>query len=84
MDLAADGIRVNCVCPGAIYTPATEKHFEFTGQDRGEFFEQEANESFLKRFGTPEEVAFAALFLASDEASFITGAHLVVDGGATV
>lgn len=84
MDLAGDGIRVNCVCPGAIYTPATEKHLAFTGQDREEFFELEANESFLKRFGTPEEVAYAALFLASDEASFITGAQLVVDGGATV
>lgn len=84
MDLAEDGIRVNCVCPGAIYTPATEKHLAFTGQDREEFFELEANESFLKRFGTPEEVAYAALFLASDEASFITGAQLVVDGGATV
>ena len=84
MDLAPDGIRVNCVCPGAIYTSATEKHLEFTGQDREKFLEQEANESFLKRFGTPDEVAYAALFLASDEAAFITGAQLVVDGGATV
>ena len=84
LDLAADGIRVNCVCPGAIYTPATEKHLEFEGRDRDEFMTEEANASFLKRLGTPEEVAFAALFLASEESSFITGAHIVVDGGATV
>jgi len=84
MDLAEYGIRANAVCPGAIYTPATEKHLEFDGRDRDQFLEEEANESFLKRLGTPQEVAFAALFLASDEASFITGAHLVVDGGATV
>jgi NAD(P)-dependent dehydrogenase (short-subunit alcohol dehydrogenase family) len=84
LDLAEDGIRVNCVCPGAIHTPATEKHLEFEGRDRDEFMETEANASFLKRMGTPEEVAYAALFLASDEASFVTGASLVVDGGATV
>lgn len=84
MDLAADGIRVNCVCPGAIYTAATEKHLEFDGRDRDQFMEEEASESLLKRFGTPQEVAQAALFLASDDASYITGAHLVVDGGATV
>lgn len=84
MDLAADGIRVNSVCPGAIYTSATERHLEFDGRDRDTFLEEEANESFLKRLGTPQEVAYAALFLASDEASFITGEQIVVDGGATV
>jgi len=84
MDLGEYGIRVNCVCPGAIYTAATEKHLEFDGRDREEFLAEEANASFFKRQGTPEEVANAALFLASDEASFVTGASLVVDGGATV
>jgi NAD(P)-dependent dehydrogenase (short-subunit alcohol dehydrogenase family) len=84
MDLGVFGIRVNCVCPGAIYTAATEKHLEFDGRDRAEFLAEEANASFFKRQGTPEEVAYAALFLASDEASFVTGANLVVDGGATV
>ncbi len=82
MDLAPDGIRVNCVCPGSIFTPATEKHMAFEGADRDEFLTAAADESLLKRIGTPREVAFAALFLASDEASFITGTHLVVDGGA--
>lgn len=83
MDLAADSIRVNCVCPGSIYTPATEKHIAFERADRDEFLNQAAEESLLKRVGKPAEVAFAALFLASDEASFITGTQLVVDGGAT-
>lgn len=84
MDLAPEGIRVNCVCPGSIYTPATERHIAFEGADRDTFLEQAAKASFLKRVGKPEEVAYAALFLASEEASFITGTHLVVDGGATV
>lgn len=84
MDLGEFGIRVNCVCPGAILSAATEKHLEFDGRDREEFMAEEANASFFKRQGTPEEVAYAALFLASDEASFVTGASLVVDGGATV
>ncbi len=83
MDLAPDGIRVNCICPGAIYTAATEKHLAFVGADRDQFLAQAADESLLKRMGEPKEVAFTALFLASDEASFITGAHIVVDGGAT-
>jgi len=84
MDLSEFNIRVNAVCPGAIYTPATERHIAFEKADRDEFLEKAGQTSFLKRVGTPEEVAYAALFLASDEASFITGSHLVVDGGATV
>ena len=82
MDLAPDGIRVNCVCPGSILTAATEKHIAFEGADRDEFLAAAADESLLKRNGTPEEVAFAVLFLASDEASFVTGTQIVVDGGA--
>ena len=84
MDLSEFKIRVNAVCPGAIYTPATERHIAFENADRDEFLEKAGEESFLKRVGQPEEVAYAALFLASDEASFITGTELVVDGGATV
>ena len=84
MDLSEFKVRVNAVCPGAIYTPATERHIAFENADRDEFLEKAGEESFLKRVGQPEEVAYAALFLASDEASFITGTGLVVDGGATV
>ena len=84
MDLAEFNIRVNAVCPGSIYTPATERHIAFENANREEFLKKAAESSLLKRVGTPEEIAFAALFLASDEASFITGEHLVVDGGMTV
>ena len=84
MDLADDGIRVNCVCPGSIYTPATERHIAFEKANKEDFLREAGEGSFLKRVGKPEEVAYAALFLASEEASFITGTQLVVDGGATV
>jgi NAD(P)-dependent dehydrogenase (short-subunit alcohol dehydrogenase family) len=84
MDLAKHDIRVNGVCPGSIYTPATERHMDHVGGDRDTFLKEAADRSFLKRLGTPDEVAYAALFLASAEASYITGTHLVVDGGATV
>ena len=83
MDLAEFGIRVNCVCPGSIYTPATIRHMEFMNADPDIFLAAAAESSFLKRNGRPEEIAYAALFLASDEASFVTGTPLVVDGGAT-
>ena len=83
MDLAKYNIRVNCVCPGSIYTPATEKHISFEGADREEFLSSAAHASFLNRVGQPEEVAYAALFLASDEAKYVTGTTLVVDGGLT-
>ena len=84
MDLAEYDIRVNCVCPGSIYTPATERIIAHVGTDRDEFLKGAADNNFLKRLGAPDEVSYAALFLASDEVSFITGTHLVVDGGATV
>ena len=83
MDLAPDNIRVNCVCPGAILTQATEQHREFTGEDRDTFLSEAANSNFMKRFGQPKEIAYGALFLASDESSFMTGQPLIIDGGAT-
>ena len=83
MDLAPDNIRVNCVCPGAILTQATEQHREFTGEDREKFLSDAADSNFMKRFGQPKEIAYGALFLASDESSFMTGQPLIIDGGAT-
>ena len=83
MDLARDNIRVNCVCPGAILTQATEQHRQFTGEDREKFLSEAANSNFMKRFGQPKEIAYGALFLASDESSFMTGQPLIIDGGAT-
>jgi NAD(P)-dependent dehydrogenase (short-subunit alcohol dehydrogenase family) len=83
MDLAPWGIRVNCVCPGTILTRASYDHMERTGTTLEEFLAAEAPKHLLGRVGDPKEVAYAILFLASDEASFITGTHLMVDGGYT-
>ena len=84
MDLAGDRIRVNGVCPGPIYTQASERHMDFLGIDREEGRRLFGQDTLLKRMGEPVEIANGILFLASDEASFITGAHLVIDGGATI
>ena len=83
LDMAPFNIRVNCVCPGAILTRATERHREFLGADREQFLRDAADASMMKRLGAPREIAHGALFLASDESSFMTGAPLVIDGGLT-
>jgi len=79
VDYARDGIRVNCVCPGVIETPLTAPLL----QDFKAIGDLVVEQHLLGRFGQPEEVAAAILFLASDEASFVTGHALVVDGGYT-
>lgn len=84
LDLAEDNIRVNGVCPGPIYTRASERHMDFIGIDREEGRRLFGQDTLMKRMGEPVEIANGVLFLASDEASFITGAHLVIDGGATI
>ena len=76
IDYGLQGIRCNAVCPGAIDTPA----FSSTRDDPYELADREARIA-LGRIGKPEEVVAAIKFLASDEASYITGATLVVDGG---
>jgi dihydroanticapsin dehydrogenase len=83
MDLARHNIRVNCVCPGTILTEAVESRMRALGMTPEQFTESESANYFLNRVGTPLEVAYAVLFFASDEASFITGTHLMVDGGYT-
>ncbi len=83
MDLAPYRIRVNCVCPGTILTPISFRHMEKVGMTPEEFNVEEGAKTFLGRVGQPSEVAHAILFLASDEASYITGASLMVDGGYT-
>ena len=81
--LAADNIRVNSVCPGPTETPMLDI---FMGRPDQET-DREANQAMMEkltplgRIGQPEEIANAALFLLSDEASFITGVALPVDGG---
>ena len=83
MDLAPFNIRVNCVCPGVILTRASEEHMARVGMTKADFIAAEAPKHLLNRIGDPREVAYPILFLASDEASFITGTHLMVDGGYT-
>ena len=75
-ELGRYGIRVNAVCPGLIRTPLTDKYFSQSGYLK-EYFRHIA----MGRGGEPQEVANAIAFLASDLASYITGATLVVDGG---
>ena len=79
VDHARHGIRVNCVCPGPVLTPMLQA---FADSDAGAFA-KEAATTLLGRIGRPEEIAAAARFFVSDAASFITGAILAVDGGAT-
>lgn len=81
LDLAADNIRVNCVCPGTIHTPAVDRIIAENGMTEEQFTAKEAPLHLLNRIGQPREVAYAILFLASDEASFITATPLMVDGG---
>ena len=80
IDFAEDNIRVNCVCPGSIDTPLLRAAAELTGNSQ-QAIEEWADAHVLKRLGQPEEVAQVVLFLASNKASFITGAAYVVDGG---
>ncbi|HSO95745.1 MAG TPA: SDR family NAD(P)-dependent oxidoreductase [Acidimicrobiia bacterium] len=79
-DFGPSGVRVNCLCPGLIDTPLTEiLHDPGLATVRARFVEWHT----LGRAGRPEEVAAAALFLASDDASFVHGEALTVDGGLT-
>jgi len=80
LEYAKHGIRVNCICPGAIDTPMLEREVKLM-EDPDEARRMFVSKHPLGRLGTPEEIAQAALFLASDRASFITGESLVVDGG---
>ena len=82
VDYTAKGIRVNCVCPSDIETPA-HKRFFATRQDPEAVRESLLSRHPIHRFGKPEEVAEAVLWLASDASSFVSGVALPVDGGLT-
>ncbi len=79
-ELAQYGIRVNAVCPGAIDTPLLRAEFA-TAEDPAAELQENEHSIVWGRIGTPQEVASAVVFLLSDAASYITGTHLMVDGG---
>ena len=80
LDLAQDGIRVNCVCPGIIHTSMLERRFDLT-DDRDQAYSDAALRPPLHYLGRPEDVAAAITYLAAPESRFVTGAALKIDGG---
>jgi NAD(P)-dependent dehydrogenase (short-subunit alcohol dehydrogenase family) len=88
LDYGPYGIRVNCVCPGAIETPRFRgfppKPTLGEGMSEEQRQKMGSSNKALLRMGRPEEIAYGVLFLVSEEASFITGHALVVDGGQTL
>jgi NAD(P)-dependent dehydrogenase (short-subunit alcohol dehydrogenase family) len=82
IDHGRQGIRVNCICPGDVDTPMLPEDARLRGLKWEDYLAGCANRP-LGRIGTTDEIAKAALFLASDDSSFMTGAALVVDGGGT-
>jgi NAD(P)-dependent dehydrogenase (short-subunit alcohol dehydrogenase family) len=82
MDHGTTGVRINCICPGRVQTPFVEARLrEYANAE--DYLKQLVAPHALKRLGQPSEIAAAALFLASDESTFVTGAAFSVDGGYT-
>jgi 2-keto-3-deoxy-L-fuconate dehydrogenase len=84
MDFVGQGIRANAICPGTVHTPFVEGYLERNFADtKDEVRKQLHARQPIGRMGRPDEIASAALYLASDEAAFVTGSCLVIDGGWT-
>ncbi|HEV2931652.1 MAG TPA: glucose 1-dehydrogenase [Streptosporangiaceae bacterium] len=84
VDLAPRGVRVNAICPGTVYTPLMEPLLRARGQgDLAAGLALTTAKYPIGRLGTPEEIAAVALFLASDDSSFLTGSVITADGGMT-
>lgn len=81
---AAHGIRANAVCPGGTLTPFTVGRHVAAGRKAEDVAKEDRNDSLLRRWAKPEEVAYPVLFLACDESSYMTGATLMVDGGLSI
>ncbi len=82
IDHGRQGIRVNCLCPGDVDTPMLPADAKLRKMEWKDYLSEASNRP-LGRIGTPDEIARAALFLATEDSSFITGAVLAVDGGGT-
>jgi 2-keto-3-deoxy-L-fuconate dehydrogenase len=83
LDHALNGIRANCICPGRVETPFVKARINEYPDPEKAYREMAATQA-NGRMGTPEEIAAAALYLASDEAAFVTGTALLIEGGFTV
>lgn len=83
LDHALQGIRANCICPGRVETPFVKKRLSEYPDPQKAYAEMAATQA-LGRMATPEEIAASVLYLASDEAAFVTGTALVIDGGLSV
>ncbi len=84
IDFVNQGIRANAICPGTVHTPFVEGYLERHFPDtKDEVRRQLDARQPIGRMGRPDEIAYAALYLASDEAAFVTGSTLVIDGGLT-
>jgi NAD(P)-dependent dehydrogenase (short-subunit alcohol dehydrogenase family) len=81
VDLAQHGIRVNALLPGTIMTPFVERYLKESYKDPEEGYESIRKRQLTSELGKPEDVAYAALYLASDESRFVMASGLVVDGG---
>ena len=80
--LAPDHIRVNSICPGPVLTPLWQNFVNaHSDGEAEEFAAKSLNNRLIKRYGTADEIAKAALYLVSDDASYITGLALPVEGG---
>lgn len=80
LDHAIDGVRVNCICPARVETPFVSARIKEYPDPEAAYREMTASQP-VGRMGRPEEIAAAVLYLSSDEAAFITGSALVIDGG---
>lgn len=80
LDHALDGVRINCICPGRVETPFVSARLKEYPDPEKAYREMSSTQA-VGRMGKPEEIAAAALYLASDEAAFITGTALLIDGG---
>jgi NAD(P)-dependent dehydrogenase (short-subunit alcohol dehydrogenase family) len=80
LDHALAGVRVNCICPGRVETPFVARRLAEYADPEEARREMTASQA-VGRMGRPDEIAAAALYLASDESAFITGSALMIDGG---